>query len=461
MSSVLQAIPTEHGLDVLSGTLKSTVTKYALWGATTHDATKISAFHSATIESSYFDDNGVLTFQLNLPIETDFKEYLHKIVVLDKSDKVVIECATPKVALAKGIGGMVTLKAAVSGEAGEVVFKSSEFVTKSELNELFLEPIHRRFVGENLLINGDFSINQRGVNPYTPPHYNSLEYTVDRFRLRNRDDGNQSMYTATQMTKNNKNVYRLDITNSISKHNVGYCYLSQIVENGTKYLDSELTCSITCSTSSFAELVLKLYTPTPETRVTYITRIQLTGDENVRTYSVTIPAFKGAPQDHLICELLFSLADNSSSMSENYALDTWFTGNELDLESNAGLVKGDYLDIYSVKLERGNKATQFIPDHPAVNLSKCYRYAEKVNIASISKSDDIAKRAYVEINYTPKRTIPAATEQLLTYSDHNTWTDVSMVRAQSISTSASLIELSLPLTTEQLMKGTIFLDAEI
>ncbi len=140
MSSVLQAIPTENGLDVLSGTLKNTVTKYALLGATTHDATDIEVFHSATIESSYFDDNGVLTFQLNLPIETDFKEYLHKIVVLDDSDEVMIECATPKVALAKGVGGMVTLKAAVSGEAGEVVFKSSEYVTQSEFNELHFVP---------------------------------------------------------------------------------------------------------------------------------------------------------------------------------------------------------------------------------------------------------------------------------------------------------------------------------
>ncbi len=140
MSNALQAIPTEYGLDILTSTLKNTVTQYALWGATTHDATDIEVFHSDTIESSYFDDNGVLTFQLNLPIETNFKEYLHKIVILDESDQVVIECATPKVALAKGIGGMVTLKAAVSGEAGEVVFKASEYVTQSEFNELHFTP---------------------------------------------------------------------------------------------------------------------------------------------------------------------------------------------------------------------------------------------------------------------------------------------------------------------------------
>ncbi|WP_375751588.1 hypothetical protein [Vibrio sp. HN007] len=138
--SALQAIPTEHGIDILNSELKDTVTKYQLIGALTHDANSadLYSFHNALIETSYFDENGVLTFILNLPIETHFDEYLHKINVLDSTDQIVIECDTPKVALAKGIGGMVTLKAAISGQAGEVIFKHSEYVTKTELDELYL-----------------------------------------------------------------------------------------------------------------------------------------------------------------------------------------------------------------------------------------------------------------------------------------------------------------------------------
>ncbi|NOH35620.1 hypothetical protein [Vibrio chagasii] len=141
--STLQAIPTQHGIDILNSELKNTVTKYRLIGALTHDAPSESlySFYENTIETSYYDDNGVLTFILNLPIELHFDEYLHQIHVLDSSNQSVIECSTPKVALPKGIGGMVTLKATVSGEAGEVIFKHSEFVTETELNELHLAPI--------------------------------------------------------------------------------------------------------------------------------------------------------------------------------------------------------------------------------------------------------------------------------------------------------------------------------
>ncbi|UQV23169.1 hypothetical protein [Vibrio sp. J383] len=149
--SALQAIPTQHGIDVLNSELKNTVTKYRLIGSLTHDAPSetLYSFYENTIETSYYDDNGVLTFILNLPIEQHFDEYLHQIHVLDSNDQSVIECSTPKVALAKGIGGMVTLKASISGEAGEVIFKHEEFVTETELLEVHLAQYMRTedFVG--------------------------------------------------------------------------------------------------------------------------------------------------------------------------------------------------------------------------------------------------------------------------------------------------------------------------
>ncbi|MER2495744.1 hypothetical protein ABS858_06565 [Vibrio neptunius] len=141
--STLQAIPTQHGIDILNSELKNTVTKYRLIGALTHDAPSesLTSFYENTIETSYYDDNGVLTFVLNLPVEQHFDEYLHQIHVLDSNHQSVIECSTPKVALPKGIGGMVTLKASISGDAEQVIFKQSEFITETELNELHLAPI--------------------------------------------------------------------------------------------------------------------------------------------------------------------------------------------------------------------------------------------------------------------------------------------------------------------------------
>ncbi|MDC5855524.1 hypothetical protein [Vibrio europaeus] len=146
--STLQAIPTQHGIDILNSELKNTVTKYRLIGALTHDAPSesLTSFYENTIETSYYDDNGVLTFILNLPIERHFDEYLHQIHVLDSNNQSVIECSTPRVALPKGIGGMVTLKAAISGEAGQVIFKHGEFVTETEMNELHLVNIKKELL---------------------------------------------------------------------------------------------------------------------------------------------------------------------------------------------------------------------------------------------------------------------------------------------------------------------------
>ncbi|MBY7767714.1 hypothetical protein KW411_02340 [Vibrio fluvialis] len=140
--STLQAIPTQHGIDILNSELNDTVTQYRLVGALTHDAPSESlyAFHEDTIETSYYDENGVLTFIINLPIEQHFDEYLHCIDVLDANGQTVIECETPKIALPKGIGGMVTLKAAVTGEPGDVVFKHGEYMTETELVEVHLPP---------------------------------------------------------------------------------------------------------------------------------------------------------------------------------------------------------------------------------------------------------------------------------------------------------------------------------
>lgn len=137
----LTAVATPHGLNVLKSTLKNTAIKYSLIGADTHNSQTTGTFYTANIETSFFDANGVLTFVIELPIATDFKKYLYAIAILDANNQIVVNTPTPKIALAKGIGGMVTIKAAVTGKAGEVIFKSSNYVTETELRDNWLPPI--------------------------------------------------------------------------------------------------------------------------------------------------------------------------------------------------------------------------------------------------------------------------------------------------------------------------------
>lgn len=140
----LTAIATSYGLDVLSSQLKSSATKYALLGASTHNRpdSEAAAFYEAVIETSYFDDNGVLTFVINLPKDRDFDKYLYAIVILDDTNQVIIKANTPKAALSTGIGGMITIKAAVRGQAGEIVFKAHDYITAPELEDLWMAPIY-------------------------------------------------------------------------------------------------------------------------------------------------------------------------------------------------------------------------------------------------------------------------------------------------------------------------------
>ncbi|OBT16211.1 hypothetical protein A9266_19915 [Vibrio tasmaniensis] len=146
--STLQGIPTQHGISILKSNLKQTAKKFQLIGSLTHNAptASLSVFHTDTIEASYYDDNGVLTFVFNLPIETHFNEYLYQIKIVDTSDQSIVDCQTPVIALAKGIGGMVTLKAAVSGQAGQVIFKHNQYVTETELLGLHFSKLKKELL---------------------------------------------------------------------------------------------------------------------------------------------------------------------------------------------------------------------------------------------------------------------------------------------------------------------------
>ncbi len=138
----LTAIPTEYGLNLLAGDLKSTASQYSLVGHATYDSDSPVKFYQEQIETSYFDDNGILTFVVNLPTEIDFEKYLYQINILDESNNIIIQVETPKVYLGIGIGGMVTIKAAVKGEAGEIVFKAHDYITEPEMIDLWMNPIY-------------------------------------------------------------------------------------------------------------------------------------------------------------------------------------------------------------------------------------------------------------------------------------------------------------------------------
>ena len=172
----LTAVPTEEGLEILNSELKSSVTNFVLIGAETHDLTVLDdlmsqdtvtyediepyVFYNNLVETSYYDDNGVLTFVLIIPVEEDLGSYTYGVGIITDDNKLVSLTATPKIVPIVGIGGSFVVKVAVKGTVGEVVFKSSDYITPVEAEELFLTPL---IANTNLVIALQNKLIDKGI----------------------------------------------------------------------------------------------------------------------------------------------------------------------------------------------------------------------------------------------------------------------------------------------------------
>lgn len=153
----LTAIPTVEGIDILNSELIEQVKEFVLIGSQDHDVQALDellnqevlsyeqikeyVFFKQSIESSYYDDEGVLTFSCMIPIEDDLENYTYAVGIITQDLKLVSLTRTPKIIPIRGIGGAFVVKVAIKGEAGDIVFKNSEYITINEANELFLKPL--------------------------------------------------------------------------------------------------------------------------------------------------------------------------------------------------------------------------------------------------------------------------------------------------------------------------------
>jgi|GEM_PF-2292367 len=150
--AAISALPTNEGIGILNGTLLEGVTRFVLIGDASFAQPTIDAhlesaqvsyesllpyiFAELPIESTVYDEKGILTFHLSLPYDVDYGKYIFGIGLLHVNGsvrKLVSVAKTPKVAKVAGVGGSFTYKVAVLGEAGKVVFKVHDYVTTSEL----------------------------------------------------------------------------------------------------------------------------------------------------------------------------------------------------------------------------------------------------------------------------------------------------------------------------------------
>ena len=148
---MIRGVPTNYGIEVLNTELKREVQSYALIGLPTPKEPSLESlitkedlsfseiekyiFLRRTIDVGYFDESGILTYEINLRnVATD--KYMYALILLDTKDKVIAALPTPQVILIDGIGGLMTIKLPIKGAVNEVVFVSSEYVSRDEFNVL-------------------------------------------------------------------------------------------------------------------------------------------------------------------------------------------------------------------------------------------------------------------------------------------------------------------------------------
>jgi len=197
----------------------------------------------------------------------------------------------------------------------------------------------QKIPGKNLLINGDFSVWQRGAS------FTGYVYGSDRWV------GGTNAVTSKQWSEDYGTVCRVRATSNPSA-----AVLQQAVELlntgfGVAYspFQKETTYTITVRGDSGGVLV------TPNVRWA----------EGTATASVPASSSTFTPKALVSTGTTWSFTMNSDLDSATHKC--------MVLYFALGTINQD-VDFYDVKLEHGDVATPFVADDPATNLAKCQRY---------------------------------------------------------------------------------------
>ena len=128
----LMMLPTSDGLNLLKQNIKENLKYAVLLDSEKQEIKKYEFF------SIYYDKDGVLTALFEVPVDENLTTPMKHLRIVNEKDAVISEGETPEITFVKGIGGVQTIKFAVSGEAGEIVFKANDYITKVEFDELYL-----------------------------------------------------------------------------------------------------------------------------------------------------------------------------------------------------------------------------------------------------------------------------------------------------------------------------------
>ena len=276
----------------------------------------------------------------------------------------------------------------------------------STLDTVEIQQAQGQNYGKNLIINGDFSVWQRGTSQ-TTDGYGSAD-RAQSFATGSAMSITQQAFTLGQTdVPNNPKYFFRDAVTSVAGAGNGVT-TGQNIEDVTKTSGKEVTLSFWAKADAAKNIATEFFQNfgtggSPSASVTGIgsTTHSLTTSWQKFTTTVTIPSVSGK-----------TLGSNNN----NYLrLIFWFeAGSDFDARTNSLGQQSGTFDIANVQLEFGDTATEFEYVHPADQLARCQRYFEilgqgtAANFLGVGHAEN-STSGQTPIFFTEKRAIPSFT----------------------------------------------------
>jgi len=200
---------------------------------------------------------------------------------------------------------------------------------------------------DNILINGDMRVNQRGLTPYLI--VGSASYTIDRWRI----VGNLfttrtiSQETTDQPPQLSGSRSHKDIWTGVDS--VGKIGNDQPIEDLSLYIGKTLTFSAYVKSNN-SNARMEIGTLDPAFTVAYSTPHSGSGNWEKLTVTRTIPS-------------------GITGLYPAVRISNGIANGDIDILTN------DFIEFTGAKLELGSIATDFVADSFGESLRKCQRYA--------------------------------------------------------------------------------------
>ena len=277
--------------------------------------------------------------------------------------------------------------------------------TNLGLGDVLTQQAQGQNYGKNLIINGDFSVWQRGTSS------TALGYKADD-RWFTAGNGNTVTFSRqdftlgqTDVPNNPKYFSRTVVTSVAGASNFTSKY--QAIEGVVNTSGKEVTLSFWAKADSAKNIATEFFqsfgtggSPSAQVLGINVVTHALTTSWQKFTVTATIPSVSGKTL--------------GTSGSDQLGVDFWFdAGSDFDARTNSLGRQSGTFDIANVQLEFGDTATEFEYVSPADQEARCKRYFERRHYATSSIAGILqaisTTVAWGPLDFSPKRTVPAIT----------------------------------------------------